>query len=236
MAKDTGFGLPPALGGEPMTARDWLKALMTPEVEVTVGLVVLICPVCGIVFALPKALWVAWKEGDDGFHCPNGDELTRPRTTEGTLQHLIDKYVDEPKEGRTMRRLRTQLAQEKHDREQLEAEVTSLRAARGRRPQADKKPKNGLTRRRPPSGEDGPNPAACTGPRTQGAAQVQFPMEAGTRGSAPRPDGACGPTTDGRADSGVAAGQPVRRWRRPAADRPVGGPAGRQAAPVASVG
>ena len=143
MAKDTGFGLPPALGGEPMTARDWLKALMTPEVEVTVGLVVLICPVCGIVFALPK-----------------GDELTRPRTTEGTLQHLIDKYVDEPKEGRTMRRLRTQLAQEKHDREQLEAEVTSLRAARGRRPQADKKPKNGLTRRRRQSGDDRPNPAA----------------------------------------------------------------------------
>ena len=120
------------------TAQQVIKSVYTPDVIASVGLSVHDCPDCGVIHAIPTALCEQKRKAANGdgderdIYCPNGHKWSWIDTLEAHVASLLDDNA--PVEGAVVRKLQRELVQEKHAREQLEAEVTTLkRASRGKK-------------------------------------------------------------------------------------------------------
>ena len=95
-----------------------LETMFRGNLTTPLSLVTKSCPVCGIEFALPRAISMYRRQNREPIYCPSGHSSTHAETIAGLLETIYEHVTTESK---AIKRLRKQLGQEIHRREQAEA-------------------------------------------------------------------------------------------------------------------
>ena len=121
-------------------AREIVASVLPAPVQAQFALELVMCPDCGVNYAVSVALAAlrSGQQDDDsgGLYCPNGHKWWWQQSLSAMIESQVSKASEAlggPPGAVGVKRLQRELAQVRHDREQLEAELSAVKAAGDRR-------------------------------------------------------------------------------------------------------